>query len=83
MEKSFLRELRAGAAVRDDRFAGDAQRSGLEAAGRRGMAEGGDLSGVEAVGKIGAIGCGSGVAGDEGVGGGSRRGVAAGEQACQ
>jgi hypothetical protein len=49
-------------------------------AGRRGVAERGDLAGVEAVGKIGAIGRG---VGGVSVGWDVRRGVAAGEQACQ
>jgi hypothetical protein len=90
MEKSFvfvracaelaMRVLGAVAAAREVGFAGYAQRAILEAAGRRGMTERGDLPSVEAFGKIGAIGCGSGVGGDEGVGGGRRRGIAAGEE---
>jgi hypothetical protein len=93
MEKSsvFVREcaelaprvLGAVAVVREVGFAGYAQRAIFEAAGRRGMTERGDLAGVEALGKIGAIGRRSGVAGDVCVGWGCRRGVAAGEQACQ
>jgi hypothetical protein len=77
------RVLGAAAAVREVRFAVYAQRSILEAASRRGMAERRDLAGVEAIGKIGAIGRRSGVAGDVSVGWDVWRGVAAGEQACQ
>jgi hypothetical protein len=49
--------LGAAAAAREVWFAVYAQRAIFEAAGRRGMTERGDLPGVEALGKIGAIGC--------------------------
>jgi hypothetical protein len=51
--------LGAVAAARKVGFAVYAQRAIFEAAGRRGVTERGDLMGIEAVGKIGAIGCGS------------------------
>jgi hypothetical protein len=72
--------LGAGAAGREDRFAGDAHRSVLEAAGRWRMMERGDLPGVDACGEIRAL---RGGRGEVGVTGevGIRRGVAAGEQA--